>query len=58
MNNFEYLNYTLVITENGFFYTGECKELGFSRTLANVSSLTDYFEKFVNAKLDQPRFIS
>jgi hypothetical protein len=52
MNSFTYQNYTLLLSENGFYYTGECKELFFKRTLNDVSSLMDYFEKFVNAKLD------
>jgi len=57
MNSYEYQNYTLLLSENGFYYTGECKELNFKRTLRSIDSLIDYFERFVNAKLDQPRYI-
>lgn len=56
-NNFLYKGYLLVITKNSFYYTGECKELNFKRNLTSISDLVDNFERFVNAKLDQPRFI-
>jgi len=52
MNSYKYQNYTLLLSEKGFYYTGECKELGFKRTLDTIASLVDSFERFVNAKLD------